>query len=439
MYGMPYPGCDKNGCKEENMKLRKRFSRVFLSVTAGLLIVAGLSGAGPAMAAETLVVTGISSFRLIEPFIPQFTKATGINVDLQILPYPQLRQKAMADLVGGTANSDVYTMDIIWLGEWATNGYARALDDLIARDKAEVNMEDILPGAFNALSRWNNKSWSMPFGAYYFLMYYRNDWFQEKGFKPPVTLEDVDAAAAALTDKRVNRYGISMPYQRGGAITSWFLSTYCGAGGTLLKNPPQDFAPNLNSPRALTILKHYLKWRDFAPASAINHHWNDQTIAMQSGQLGMAPSFSINGAEFAKPEVSTIAGKVGYTYMPRFKADEPPMIPFGGWTVTINPKSPKVEQAWKFLKWAASAAVQKDVAELSGTPVRYSTLSDPGLQKKFPWLKFVLEAEKAGRVYPDYRPRYPFYPKIVFPQKHFQMMFFVDKAYRKKSYSSQNL
>ena len=71
---------------------------------------------------RSITVTGVSSFSLIEPLIPEFEKESGIDVDLQVLPYPQVRQRSMADFVSGTASSDVYGQDIVWLGEWAENG-----------------------------------------------------------------------------------------------------------------------------------------------------------------------------------------------------------------------------------------------------------------------------------------------------------------------------
>jgi multiple sugar transport system substrate-binding protein len=387
-----------------------------LMALSSAFVLAAIAGASPPALAQagkrTITVTGVSSFKLIEPLIPQFVKETGIDVDLQVLPYPQVRQKSMADFVSGTANSDVYGQDIVWLGEWAKNGYVRPLDDLIKRDLSADDTADILPGALNALSKWDGKTWSMPFGAYYFLMYYRQDLFQKAGLKAPVTLADVDADAAKLTDKSANVFGISMPYQRGTPIASWFLATYTGAGGKLLKNPPEDFAPTLGSPEALTVLKHYIGWLKEAPAGAIGHHWNDQTVAMQSGRIAMAPTFSINGTEFAKPDQSTIAGKVGYTTLPRLTASQAPVIPFGGWAIAINAKTAKVEDSWTFIKWLTSAKVQQQLALLNGTPVRYSALRDSKVQELYPWVAEVMKAEEAGQVFPDYRPRYPFYPQV---------------------------
>ena len=385
---------------------------------AGLAATALLGGAAPRHAvaqsddARTITVTGISSFGVIQGFIPRFTERTGIKVNLQILPYPQLRTRAMADLVGGTANSDIYLQDIIWLGEWASNKYVRPLDDLFARDAAEIKSDDLLPGALNALSRWDGKTWNVPVGAFYFLNYYRSDLFAEKKLAAPVTLDDIDRDAAALTDAAANRFGIAMPYQKGGPVCSWFLATYAGAGGKLLTDPPRSFRPTLDSALARTVLTHYIDWLKFAPRGAVGYHWNDQTIAMQNGRLAMAPTFSVNGTEFAKRENSVIADKLGYTFMPRLRAEDPAVVPFGGWAAGINAKSAKVEQAWSFLKYIISPETQLDLARVSGTPVRYSTLQDASLQKQYPWLGLIVDAERAGRIYPDYRPRYPFYPKI---------------------------
>ncbi len=390
---------------------RRRFLQASLAST-GLLGAAGLAPAWAQDDPRSITVTGISSFGLIADQLPRFTASTGIKVNLEILPYPQLRTRAMADLVGGTANSDIYLQDIIWLGEWAKNGYARPIDDLFTRDAAEIGADDLLPGAFNALSKWDGKIWSVPVGAFYFLNYYRTDWFAEKKLVAPTTLDDVSSDAAALTDAKANRFGIAMAYQKGGPISSWFLATYAGAGGRLLTDPPKNFRPTLDSGLAKVVLTHFLDWQKSAPRGVVGYHWNDQTIAMQNGRLGMAPTFSVNGTEFAKRDKSVVADTLGYTYMPRVRASDPAIVPFGGWAAAMNAKTTKTEAAWKFLKFLISPETQLQLAKVSATPVRYSTLQDVDLQKTYPWLAFILEAEKAGRIYPDYRPRYPFYPKV---------------------------
>lgn len=39
---------------------------------------------------------------------------------------------------------------------------------------------------------------------------------------------------------------------------------------------------------------------DTGDGGAIEYHWNDQTVAMQTRRIAAAPTFSVNGTEFAK-------------------------------------------------------------------------------------------------------------------------------------------
>ena len=87
-------------------------------------------------------------------------------------------------------------------------------------------------------------------------------------------------------------------------------------------------------------------------------------------------------------------------------------MPFGGWAAAMNAKTTKTEAAWAFLKYLIRPDTQLELGRTGGTPVRISSMQDPALQASYPWLPFILEAEKEGRIYPDYRPRYPFYPKV---------------------------
>ena len=267
--------------------------RMWLFALVAGFVIGGL-GSLRADDSRTITVSAIGGNKAIEALLPEFEQKTGIHVNMQILGYPQLRQRSMAAFVSGTVDSDVYWEDIIWLGEWAQNGYVRPLDDLIKRDFTQADIDDFLPGAWNAQSKWDGKTWTMPFGAYYFLDYYRTDLFEKGGLDAPITLDDVDKDAAALNKPAQRQFGIAMPYQRGTAICSWFLATFAGAGGHMLKDPPNDLTPTLDSPLALDVLKHYIAWMKWAPPSVASYHWDDQTVAMQTGRLAMSPSFSIN-------------------------------------------------------------------------------------------------------------------------------------------------
>ncbi|MCK6629135.1 MAG: hypothetical protein L6R45_28655 [Anaerolineae bacterium] len=63
------------------------------------------------------------------------------------------------DFVGNTANYDLMTVDIVWSGEYTANGYTLPLNDFVERDKAELQMDDIMPVAWS-LGEWEGKQWA---------------------------------------------------------------------------------------------------------------------------------------------------------------------------------------------------------------------------------------------------------------------------------------
>src|SRR5512136_620190 len=84
----------------------------------------------------------VQTFRYL---LPRFAQQTGIVVTMDELGYVDLRQKVVADFVAHTAQYDLITTDIVWSGEFAANKNTVDLTDLIAKDKAEIKPDDILP------------------------------------------------------------------------------------------------------------------------------------------------------------------------------------------------------------------------------------------------------------------------------------------------------
>src|SRR3569833_2574052 len=238
----------------------KQTRREFITSAASVIAapaVGGLPRAAYADDANTISVSSIGGNEIINDLLPDFTKATGITVNFQTLPYPALRQRSIAAFVSGNVDSDVYWEDIIWLGEWAKNGYVRPLDDLIARDFTHADIDDFLPGAWYAQSKGEGKTWTMPFGAYYFLNYFRSDLFDGAGIKAPATLDDVSTAAKALNKPGSRQFGIAMPYQMCSAFASCFFAAGAGAGGRRRGEGPGGRAPARGGPRARGGRGHY--------------------------------------------------------------------------------------------------------------------------------------------------------------------------------------
>src|SRR5690606_27002633 len=154
----------------------------------------------------------VTAFRVL---IPRFTEETGIEVTMDELGYVDLYQKLTADFVGKTAQYDLMTVDIVWSGEYAANLYTLPLDDFMERDKAELNLDDIMPVAWT-LGEYEGKHWAYPMAGYANVLNYRKDILEAAGITPPTTQEELLAAAKALTKDEM--YGIALLGAKGSAV-----------------------------------------------------------------------------------------------------------------------------------------------------------------------------------------------------------------------------
>src|SRR5215469_11866411 len=115
--------------------------------TIGAIVTAlSLAAVAPAGAAEkpydgmtlTLASQNDQFGTVMADLAPKFKDATGITVKVDIMSYPELLTKTTADFVGHTKGYDLVTMDNVWSGQFAENGYTVNLSGWIKRDAAEI-------------------------------------------------------------------------------------------------------------------------------------------------------------------------------------------------------------------------------------------------------------------------------------------------------------
>ncbi len=358
--------------------------------------------AGTELVLASMTDQYVAAFRHL---IPQFEEETGIKVTLDELGYVDLYQKLTADFVGSTANYDLMTVDIVWSGEYAANGYTLPLDDFMARDEAELALDDIMPVSWT-LGEWEGKHWAYPLAGYANVLNYRKDILAEAGIDPPATQEELLAAAEALTDAENDFYGTALLGARGPAVAQEYMAWVQQHGGSILD---ESGAPALNSAKNVEILEFFGSLFEYAPPGSTDYWWDQRETAFRTGNVAMMEGWSIARAGYENPEISTVVGKVDVTLAPVAEGLEP-KYGFGGWGIGINANSENAEAAWEFIKWLTSPEIQKEWIRHDGAPIRRSTLEDPELNDEYPWFPILLESFENGDG--DYRPRIPEYSII---------------------------
>lgn len=345
----------------------------------------------------------VQAFRYL---LPLFAAKTGIQITMDELGYTDLYQKITADFVAHTAQYDLMTTDIVWSGQFAANKNTLDLTDLIARDKVVINPDDI-PAVMWTEGEYQGRQYAFPLGGYANVLNYRKDLFDAKGLKPPTTQEDLLKDAQALNDPAHGVYGIAL-LGAGSAGAQDFMVFVQQHGGTILD---KNGKAKVNTPENVKTLEYFGSLFKYAPPGSANYWWDDRETAFRQGKVAMMEGWSISRNDYEDPSMSQVVGKVDIVKAPT-SAGMTPVYGFGGWGIGINADSEKVKQeaAWEFIKWLSSPDVQKLWVEHRGPPLRISTMKDPEINQKLPWMPILLESFQNGDG--NYRPRIPQYSII---------------------------
>ncbi|CAM5771641.1 sugar ABC transporter substrate-binding protein [Labrys miyagiensis] len=377
-----------------------------------------LAFAGSAIAADkkfagvtlTLASQNDQFAAVLAALSPKFTEETGAIVKVDILDYGSLLTKTTADFVGKTGGYDLVTMDIVWAGQYAENGYSVDLTDWMKRDASELKLDDIYPTLLNALGHYGDKQVAFPFAGYANVLAYRKDLFEAAGIKPPTTMEEMTAAAYKLTDPAKKIYGFVANGQKGPAVAQDWMQYNTEMGGSILD---ANGKPALNSEANIKSLTVYKQLFDkAAPPGAVDYDWGGREESFRQGLAATMQTWSVGAPGYYDPSISKIVDKVAITTAPRGEG-LPKLYGIGGWGMAINAgiSDKQKEAAWAYIKWLVSPPVHKEFNLMgAGSFLRKSEMTDADLKAKFPFLPVIAETFEHGDG--EYRPRIPQYPEI---------------------------
>ncbi|WP_176083765.1 sugar ABC transporter substrate-binding protein [Martelella sp. HB161492] len=347
---------------------------------------------------------------VIADLAPKFEEETGAKLNVDILDYGSLLTKTTADYIGDTAGYDLVTMDIVWAGEYAENGYSVDLTDLIKRDAAEIDVDDIYPNLMMGLGNFDGKQVAFPFAGYANVLAYNKTMFDAAGLTAPTTMEEFVADAKTLTDPEKGVYGFVANGQKGPAVAQDWMQYNTEMGGSIMG---PDGKPALNSEANVQSLTVYADlFKTAAPPGAANYDWGGREESFRQGVAAQMQTWSVGAPGYYNPDMSKIVDDVAITVAPHGE-NVPPAYGIGGWGMAINADiSPEQQEAaWTFIKWLTSPAIHKEFNLMgAGSFLRKSEMSDPDLLAKFPFLPVVAETFEKGDY--NYRPRIPEYPQI---------------------------
>jgi len=123
--------------------------------------------------------------------------------------------------------------------------------------------------------------YGIPFHGWIQGIWYRKDWFEEKGLEPPTTWANIETAAKALTDKTNNQYGLLIGTQAE-AYSEQVFTQFALANGAQQFDTAGELV--FNSPEMIETLAFYQKLAQYNPPGP--QTWRARDYYLQ-GKMGM--------------------------------------------------------------------------------------------------------------------------------------------------------
>ncbi|MEJ7761618.1 MAG: extracellular solute-binding protein [Thermomicrobiales bacterium] len=352
-----------------------------------------------------------------------FTELTGIEVQFEVIPPKELREKAVLDLAAGSGNYASHTGDPMYLPLYQSNEWVDPLDEYLndptLTDPAWFAVDDIIPNWIEADSV-DGTLYGMPVEGEATIHIYRSDIYAELGLQPPQTLEELAQSAAAIhTDDRA---GMALRgFQGAGQNMYIFPSLFLEFGGQWFD---ADGNPTLNSAAGVDALQYYVDLLQYAPAGVENWNWPEIMEAFAGGGLTQYVDANSTASVIENPASSTVAGKVGYQRWPAGPSGRR-VTSIWNWTMSINSALPDEQKkaTWLYIQWLASRPTQLLSASYKETPEavvrtgvnRSSIWNDPAYQELVGFTEDYVDVVLTSLqedTDPNWRPRVPQWPEI---------------------------
>lgn len=326
----------------------------------------------------------------------EFTKLTGIEVEVEIVPLEQVLAKATQDVQGQLGTYDLYYLDQSWMATFSQD----TIDPTqYYKDKPDLAMpgfdwEDFSKPLVDGIAMYDGKMVGIPFDIPIFILMYRQDILDKLGIKVPETVTDYLAAVKAITEaeKGNGLYGNTVQAKSGHYSLECDWTAFVWGNGGSIFNKDKMFSGN--DAQGIAGLQMYQELVKNAPPAATTWTWDGEGQSVQQGQAAMLiswgeffPGFDSDNSKVkglmqaAKPPVEVpgrrSAADAGFGEIPAIGHQ-------GGSVIALSAYSKNQEAAWIFMQWACSKDVMARVSTLGGgaSPMRLSSFEDPRVKEK---------------------------------------------------------
>ena len=337
----------------------------------------------------------------LRQMIEAFERANpGIRVRVEPQDFAQMPPRFFLGHRTGN-NPDLVFIDAKNLGGLIQSGAGADLAPLVTSRWSAADRDDIFVRAGLDAARQGDRVLALPLFHGASVIYYRRDLFREAGIDP-ASITSWDAlldAARRLTrrsDGRVERWGFGMPLSPEKTESTPLLIRLAETQRPLFNECRPRWA-NEDGAAALRFTAELMTRHEVTPREALSLNVDDITDQFAAGRYAMAISSSLRMSGFAR-SATFPHNEIGIIPWPSLRPGEAGPMPVSGWWIAAWNRSPRLNEAARFIDFMQSRDGARFWATVGGqVPTRRSLLEDPFFrQPDQAWVSTLVEAWRRG-------------------------------------------
>ena len=379
-------------------------TRLIAAAAVLVLVMAACGdGDGEGEGADRLVIAAVQGNESegIKALADDYEAETGVALQIEELPYPQLFEKLVTTFEANDPSYDLVMLDDPWMPKFGTEGWLQPLDQNYGFER-DPDIADVI---------YDVGTWPPPRGPVppseqgkdqhllgitvvgnVEMFMYRNDLTEE-----PASWDDVLAAAQEHDSNDLAGYVI-----RGAAtnpVVADFLPILWSFGGDVFD---ESWEVVFDSPESLAAVEFLVEdLKAVAEASPESVDAADRSRLMAIGEALQSTVWPGEVNSIVLGEGTTVEGDVTFIPMPAGPSGQGFGM-MGNWLLGIPTAAENGEAAADFIRWMTEEDTQRLYAQNGGIPSRTSVLNDAALNEANPYFA-ALAASLAAT--PNWRPR----------------------------------
>lgn len=298
--------------------------------------------------------------------MPDFTRATGIPVEVQSIPSTAAHEK-MLTAQAGAALPDVLMLASGWIGEFAMIGAVAPLP-------GQALSTDVVPGAL-AQTQVGGRAYGVPWSVAPMVQYYRRDLLAAAGYDaPPQDWTSWRTMARTLKRRRPDDFVLL-------SLLNWpdtLITMLFQAGARLLRD--HDTRGNFRTPEAQAAFAFYLSlYQEGLAPRALSTEVQDAFGAFAQGRYALWPSWPTTMLDLARRKAEIPAAIWGIARMAGPRGPGPGSRLDAALCVSASTARPAA--AWSLVRHLTSAVNELRFQRLIGNlPARESAWTSAQLE-----------------------------------------------------------